>query len=233
MSKELAPQRVTLSFPTLITDCIGGHVSKVFEKSVEELTGNINEAIEKGVATDSTAASAESVAKQGLQVLKAAHNIRMEFTRPLDTAKTKCITQEREYLSQLQEATDKLNGMVIEEAARKEREKQRLLDEAEAENRRREEAARKEEERRIAISQAKGGTGENVKPVVVETVVAPVAHITMRNTTRLKSRVDDDKIRAAIDRGVRDIPGVRIYPVWNFVVEVAKEVPKEYRKFTR
>lgn len=235
MSNEqiIRTQRVTLTFPTLITDCIGSHVAKEYEASVEEVTALINKGIEAGVATSKTHADLESLVRQGRGILRAGDAIRKEFTKPLDQAKSKCIEQQRQYLGQLQLATDKADRLCVEEADRKESEKQRLIEEAEAENRRRETAAAAEEQRRINISRAKGGTGENVKPVVAEPVVAPVAHITMRNTTRVKYRVDDQKIRDAIDRGVRDIPGVRIYPVWNFVIEDRKAVPKEYKSAGR
>ena len=39
-----------------------------------------------------------------------------------------------------------------------------------------------------------------------------------------------EKIQAAVDAGVREIPGVAIYPVWQFKVLDIKQVPEEYRK---
>jgi hypothetical protein len=43
-------------------------------------------------------------------------------------------------------------------------------------------------------------------------------------------QADKEKIQAAVDAGVREIPGVAIYPVWQFKVLDIKQVPEEYRK---
>lgn len=42
--------------------------------------------------------------------------------------------------------------------------------------------------------------------------------------------VDKEKIQAAVDSGVREIPGVRVFCVWTFEVEDSKAVPQQYRK---
>jgi hypothetical protein len=44
------------------------------------------------------------------------------------------------------------------------------------------------------------------------------------------SIVSHSKIQAAIDSGVREIAGVKIYEVWMFEVVEASQVPKEYRE---
>lgn len=232
MSKELTTQRVTLSFPTLITDCISSHVAKEFETNVSELAQSLNKGIERGVETSKTAADLESLVQQGRGVLKAGEAIRMEFTRPLDKAKTTCITQQREYLKRLQESTDKADMMCIEESDRIKEAEWKAQQDAIDEQNRLDEEARKKEERNRNISIGKGGTGD-VKSVVAPVVQRPVSLASMRNTTKLKYRADAVKIREAIDKGVRKIPGIKIYPVWHYVIEDRSLVPQEYKSAGR
>ena len=49
-------------------------------------------------------------------------------------------------------------------------------------------------------------------------------------TVSFVAQVDREKVQAAVDAGVREIPGVVIYPVWTFKVLDLKAVPEEYRK---
>lgn len=48
-------------------------------------------------------------------------------------------------------------------------------------------------------------------------------------TVTFVAQVDKEKVQAAIDAGVREIPGLHIYPVWTFKVLELKRVPEEYR----
>ena len=234
MSNELttlSTDRVTLSFPTLITDCIGSHIAKVFEKNVEELTAEINLGIERGAATAKTAGELESMYKRSRKAINAGEEIRKQFTSPLDRAKTLCITQQREYLKKLSDASDKARSILDERARRLKEEEQKAIREAAEENQRRIEAAQKEQARRDAISVAKGGKGG--KPVEVETVTPTVAHISMNQVTTMKHRVDEEKIQEAIDNGVRKIPGVYIYCVWKYDITDRSLIPTEYKSFGR
>lgn len=91
---------------------------------------------------------------------------------------------------------------------RKRAEQQRLLEEAAAE----EEDEEIEEEAGEALAPV-----ADLKPTKMEGV-----------TTR--TIVDKDAIEAAVANGVREIPGVRIYPVWRFEVVDTKQVPDDYKK---
>ena len=82
-----------------------------------------------------------------------------------------------------------------------------------------------EEARRQKISIAKGGDGTTIKPVE-----RPVDMQKARSTDVKRRIPDRRKIQAAIDGGIRDIPGVSIYPVWKFDIIDAAGVPDEYRK---
>lgn len=232
MTKDIivAP-KVEISYAMPILEQINAVVVKEFEAGYQQIVDATNTAIELGVATTKTANDAETIRKQAKQVLKAGHEIRMMYTRPIDDGKKALKTEVDAFLQPLQDASDKLNQLVREEAGRKAAERRRLEEEAVAEQRRLNAETEKEEQRRINISQAKGGTGENVKPVIPERVIAPTAHITMQSTTTVKRIIDNEAIRLAVEEdGVRSIPGVRIYPVWHFVIEIAKAVPQEYRK---
>jgi len=41
---------------------------------------------------------------------------------------------------------------------------------------------------------------------------------------------DKDRIQAAIDSGAREIPGIHIYPVWQYKVLKLDQVPEEYKR---
>ena len=232
MSKELAVQpKVEIQYAMPILEQINKVVVKEFEAGFQEIIDQTNTAIERGVVTAKTANDAETARKLAKQVLNAGHEIRMMYTRPIDEGKKTLKDEVDKYLKPLQDASDKLNLMVKEEAGRKAAEKRRLEAEAFEKQRLANEEARKEEERRINISKSKGGTGENVKPVAPEKVIMPTAHITMQSTTTVKRIIDKMKIQNAVTYGsVREIPGVRIYPVWNFEIVSAKNVPDEWRK---
>ena len=231
MKDIIVAPKVEIKFALPILTQINKVVVKEFECGFQEVIDATNQAIERGVATTKTANDAETARKQAKQVLKAGHEIRMMYTRPIDEGKKTLKDEVDIFLKPLQDASDKLNQLVREEAGRKAAERRRLEEEAAQKQREANEKARKEEERRINISQAKGGTGENVKPVIAEKVIAPTAHITMQSTTSVKRIIDRYKIGNAVAfDGVREIPGVRIYPVWHFEVEDAKAVPDIWRK---
>lgn len=231
MKDIIVAPKVEIKFALPILTQINKVVVKEFECGFQEVIDATNQAIERGVATTKTANDAETARKQAKQVLKAGHEIRMMYTRPIDEGKKTLKDEVDTFLKPLQDASDKLNQIVREEAGRKAAERRRLEEEAAAEQRRLNAEAEKEEQRRINISQAMGGTGENVKPVIPEKVIAPTAHITMQSTTSVKRIIDRDKIRFHIDNYcIREIPGVRIYPVWHFEVEDAKAVPDIWRK---
>lgn len=221
-------QRVTLSFPTLITDCISSHVAKEYETTIANLTKSLNKGIERGVATVKTASDLDSLVQQARGIMKASHAIRMEFTRPLDNAKEKCMTQEKEYVKKLLESTNIADGLCIKRSADiKEAERQARLEAI----RKQEEAdakARAKEEKNRNISLAKGGTGE-VKPVIAPQIQMPVSLAAATNTTKIKYRVSELKIEKAIENGVREIPGVRIFQVWRYDIIDRKKVPHEYK----
>jgi hypothetical protein len=214
---------------------------KMFGKELKAITDETNNAIERGVATDQTAADGETICKQALKALKAANVIRMEYTRPLDQVKTKLINEERRLTSQLQSSADRLDDMLKRRAARIQREKEEAQRKIDEENRRREEEARKEEERRRKISLAKGGTGK-VAPIVPEKVIQPiVTRAGMRNTTSIRHIPDTVKIQTAIDEAAAQnkyeppisIPGIKVFPVWNYKIIDSKSIPDEYKRPVR
>lgn len=226
-------QRVEVRELAPLLTSMNAVVMEVVGKEIVALTEEVNTAIEKGVETDDNAKAAESTCTQGLNALKAAHEVRMEYTRPLDQVKDQLIKEEQRVKKQLMEGTARLDMMLKSRADRIRREEEEARAKIAEENRLREEAARKEEERRANISKAKGGVG-NFKPVEVQKVVAPVVtRAGMRNTTKVRYIKDVVKIQAAVDNGVREIPGVRIYPVWQYEITDPTLLPMEYKKPSR
>lgn len=73
----------------------------------------------------------------------------------------------------------------------------------------------------------------DVKAQVVAAVEAPAPIPTKiysdLGASQIARVVDRAKISAAVEQGVREIPGVRIYQVWNYEIIEAKSVPDEYR----
>jgi len=82
--------------------------------------------------------------------------------------------------------------------------------------------------------EAKRREAEAINAVVGEAVVdVPDEQKRVRSemgTVTFVPQADKEKIQAAVDAGVREIPGVAIYPVWQFKVLDIKQVPEEYRK---
>lgn len=233
MGTELqTKEKVELKIPTPILDTINHSLAELFKRNLNEIEDETNRAIELGVKTDDTATNAESAVQQARKAIKVVNEVRLQYTRPIDEGKKRLIAEVKNLLEPLDTSCIKLDAMVMQRAREIREAEEKAQREAEAAQREAEEAARKEQERRENISIAKGGNGE-VAPVVPEKIVTPVSQIGMRSTTRTMSIVDRDKIQAAIDEGIRDIAGVKIFPVWQFTIEDSKLVPKEYRKITR
>ena len=225
-------QKVEIRTITPILDTINATLMRVLKKNLEELADETNRAIEKGVKTDEYAADADTAIKRNFKAVKIVNEIRMQYTRPIDEGKKEIMQEVERILYPVTSSNKILDGLVMErvrEIKAAEAEAQRKVEE---EQRAAEEAARKEEERRRNISLAKGGDG-NVKPVKAEVPIQPVAQIGMMSTTRTRSIPDKFAIAAAVERGVRKIPGVNIYQQWQFEILDSKKVPEEYRKVTR
>lgn len=225
-------QKVEVKIPTPILDVIDSSLASLFKKNLVELADDANKAIERGVETDETAREAEIIVQDGRKTIRIVNEIRLEFTRPIDEGKKNLIREVGDLLRPLVDANTTLDKLVMERAARIREEEAEAKRKFEEEQRAADEAARKEEERRKNISLGKGGNGD-FKPVEVEQPIQPVSQIGMRSTTRTKSIPDREAIKEAVDEGVREIPGVRIFQVWNFEIEDSKKVPKEYRYFIR
>lgn len=225
-------QKVEVNVPTPILDTINLSLSRLFKKNLAELVDDTNRAIERGIETDETARDADAVVGDARQAIRVITEIRLQYTRPIDEGKKSLMREVEALLRPLVDSSTILDNLVMERATRIREAEAEAKRKAEEEQRAVDEAARKEEERRRNISLAKGGDGD-VKPVVPETVVAPVQQIGMRSTTRTKSIVDNDAIKQAVDSGVREIPGVHIYRVWTWDILDAKKVPEEYRRLIR
>jgi len=101
------------------------------------------------------------------------------------------------------------------------------------------EAAALEEQARLGAQRAEAEAAElsAQAEATLDQAVAPIAERKMAPTrgalggvSSLKLVVDSEKIQAAIDFGIREIPGVSIYQVWTFEVVEPKAVPDSYRK---
>jgi hypothetical protein len=228
----MTENRVELRIPTPILDCVNLSLSKLVGKNLVELTQETNTAIELGVRTDSTAATAEATVQQARKSIKAVNGIRLEYTRPIDAGKKLLMDEVARLLKPLVDANKILDEMVLERKRKIDAQKLKAQQEADEARRIAEEKARKEEERRRNISLARGGTGD-VKPVVAEIPIQPTQQLGMRSTTRMRSIPDLESIEKAVQDGVRDIDGVSIYPVWKFEVIEAKKIPTQYRRDVR
>jgi len=223
---------VEVKIVTPLLSIINPTLAKTLGKNLPELVNDTNTAIEAGLGDDEKARDAEIITQNGRKAIKAVNEIRLMFTRPIDEGKKNLMREVESLLYPLKNSNDRLNQMVMDRLAKlraEEAEKQRK---AEAEQRAAEEKARAEEERRRKISLSKGGDG-NVVPVEVEKIEQPISTLELRNTTRTRSVIDHEAIQTAIDKGIREIPGVAIYQIWKFEIENSKEVPEIYRKVTR
>ena len=235
---ETERQLVEVTIPTPILDVIDRSLARVLKKNLNEIEVDTNTAIERDVKTDETARDAEAIVQDGRKAIKITKEVRLQFTRPIDEGKKKLMEEVEKLLAGLVASNSKLNQMVMARAQEIKRKEEQARREYEAAQRAAEAKARAKEERNKNISLAKGGTGE-VKPVEVEPITHPISVAGMRSTTRLRSIPDvrpadeGGKIQQAVDDGIRDIPGVSIYQVWQFSVVDAKLVPKEYRRDVR
>jgi len=231
--QELAiKEKVELRIVTPILDTLNHSLMELFKKNLDEVVDETNRAIELGVKTDETAATAESAFQQVNTTVKLGNEIRLHYTRPIDAGKKRLMKEVEDLLSPAVEAKDIIDGMLIKRKERIDAEKARIFREAEETQRTADEAARKEQERRENISLGMGGTGE-VAPVVAEKIEPPISLVGMRSTTRTRSIPDHEAIQKAVDEGVREIAGVRIFQVWQFDVEDSKQVPENYRRLVR
>lgn len=224
-------ERPEVKIPTPILDVIDKSLSSLLDKNITEIEVETNRCIEQGVKEDDKARAANAIVEEGNTAIKTVNEIRLQFTRPIDAAKKELMREVESLLYRLVASNNKLKQMAldrVDEIKRQEAEAKRKYEE---EVREAERKAAAEEVRRSNISISKGGDG-NVKPVAVEEVVQPVSTVGMRNTARTRTIPDHDKITEAINNGVRQIDGVRIYQVWAFDIENSKEVPADYRKRT-
>lgn len=234
MKNELAVQdkTVELKVVTPILDVLNRILMREFKLNLDEVVDETNRAIELGIKTDQNAADAEATFQQARGTVRLGNEIRLFYTRPIDDGKKRLMREVEDMLRPAVDSRDILDGMLLERKRKINEAKEKAQREAEEAQRVAEEKSRKEQERRENISKAKGGDG-NVKPVVAETIQAPISTIGMRNTTRTRSIPDLEKIQSAVDDGIREIAGVKIFCVWQSEVTDSKKVPKEYRRTCR
>jgi len=101
------------------------------------------------------------------QVVKVLNGIRLEKTRPIESAKKSIIAKFTAVTDQFQAAISNGNDRVRVWDAKVEENRRQLQAEIDEKNRLAEEAVKKEKARRLAISEAQGGDGSNNTPVPV------------------------------------------------------------------
>ena len=225
---------VTVTVLTPILSLINKTFVKVVNKKLPVLLAEVNTATERGIATDETARTADSIVVAAKKAIKTVKEIRLQITRPIDKKKRELMSEVENMISPLVMATASLDERVIARAA----EIRRIKAEAERkyaeEQRLAEEAARKREEHNRYISLSKGGTGE-VKPVEVEEVTRPISTLGTTDTARLRRIPNREKIALAVanSNGEIKIPGVRIWFIPQYKVEDTKLLPEEYTILSR
>ena len=225
-------QKVEVRIPTPILQTVNSSLSRFFKRNIDELANDVNRAIERGVKTDENARDAEIIVQDARKAIRIVNEIRLEYTRPIDEAKKAFIREVDSLLRPLTESNSVLDRLLLERAREIKRKEEQARREAEAKAREAEAKAYREEERRRKISIAQGGNGDH-KPVLIDKPVMPVSQIGMRSTTKTRSVVDREAIRLAVSNGVREIPGVNIFQVWQFEIIDSGAVPKEYRMDVR
>ncbi len=223
---ELAKKRVEIKVVQKIQDIIGGAVLDIAKVDLAALTAKTNRQIELGA---DNAKDAESIRQDGFDSLKAAKAIRLQFTGPAEEYKKLMIKEVDDLMRPLANANVLLKDILnAKEQARRDKER-KAQEEHDRKVREAAEAARKQTETNKAISKGMiGGDASHIKTVEPEAVPMQITYPTAK-VTSASSRVDKDKIEAAINRGLRSIPGVLIKQIWVFEITKASDVPEEYR----
>jgi len=181
---------------------------------------------------------------------------RKSITTKLDAAKKEIMDSYRPTLDRITAAREQVKGRMVPYMMEKQRvEQERLrIEREEAERVRLAEAERLEAEAaKLRAEQAKAaaaGQADEARRLreqsealaaqseaTLEQAVAPVAERKAAPTrgdlggvSSLKMVVDRDKIQAAVDFGVREIAGVRVFAVWSFEIVDAALVPDSYKR---
>ena len=222
----LAVPDLTRRTASIVKQAAGDELPEKFTVDLAMLTDETNRQIELG-ADDIL--NAEDVRQEGFDCLKTADMIRLQFTSPAEQYKKLMIAKVRDLMKPLFDANVRLFDILkAKEQARRDEER-RVQEEHDRKVREAAEAARKQTETNKAISKGMiGGDASHIKTVEPEAVPMQITYPTAK-VTSASSRVDKDKIEAAIEKGVRSIPGVEIKQVWTFSVMKASDVPEEYR----
>lgn len=229
-TQEIKKVEMRLVAPVLET--LNKTLWELLKKNLPDLEVEVNTAIERGVKTDETSNDANTASDLGHKGIRVVTEVRLQYTRQIDAVKKEIMRDVEAESRPLVNSLKILDELRFERSEGIRLEKERIKRETEEKQRAIDEAARKEEERRKNISLAQGGNG-NFKPVERETIVQPVEQIGMRDTARTKRIIDHDAIKEAVERGVREIPGVHIFQIWTYKVVDSKSVPQEYRKTGR
>lgn len=226
-------QKAEIKIPTPILDIIDKSLAAQLGKDLAEIAAETNRCIERGVKGSKELNQANTVVVEGLTAIKMVEEIFLQtIIRPIRAGLDDVRSERDSILHDVSTPNEILNGMVLDRDAEIRQEKADIKKKYEEDKAAAEAKAASEQTRRSNISKGLGGDGD-VKPVAVEEVVQPISTIGMRSTVRAKTRPDKDKITEAINNGVRQIDGIKIYQVWVFKIENSKEVPSEYRKITR
>lgn len=231
MENKLA-LRPKVVIPTPVLAVINASLAELIQKDLDELAVDLNKCIELGIKDDRLAREANAVVEDAILAEKTVKEIRLSFTRPIDQGKKTFMEEVEKMLSPVVKAKNKLDGQLMDRTAKIKAKAARIKREAEEAQAAADKVARDREEHNRNISIGKGGTGEVAK-VEAEIIAQPVDLTSTRSVVKTSSIVDKDKIEAAVTKGVRKIPGVKIFQIWVHVVEDHKKVPEEYRKLRR
>lgn len=231
---ETAIQKATakVMIVTPILDMLNPMLTKEFGKNVPEIAADLSKVLERGVKTPKLLAEANTIALIGNRAMKFKKETQLSYTRPIVEGQKEVIKGFDSAFNKIEDPLERVNKLVMDRDAELKAEERRRQEEAEAAQLAADEKARKETERNRNISLGKGGTGE-VKIVEPEKINQPISIIAMTNPIRTKRIPDKDAIQLAVDKGLREIPGVKIKQIWVFDITEAKKVPDEYRKTVR
>jgi len=212
----------------------------LFKRNLDELTRDVNRAIERGVATDETARDADGIVQDARKAIRVINEIRLQYTRPIDEGKKNLMREVERLLKPLSDSNKILDSLCMERTEEIRRKQEEARIQAEEQQRAAEEERQKEIVRREKLRLAADERGCEVgtdtiesRVPEVEVPVQPVEQIGMRVTTRTRSIPDIKAIEQAVDEGIREIAGVSIFQAWKFTVVDAKIVPEEYRRTIR